>query len=124
MKAVQDKIDYHETATWDPDDDDFGDLVGTRPNISESHSGISTRVPLCIAHSPAPPRRAAPRPPRGPQEFLARFDAPAASPAPGTRGSDSAIFALRAYALYDAQLTLRFLRSLLPQAVLNRLRGD
>ena len=27
----------------------FGRVPGTRPNISEFHSGISTRVPYCIA---------------------------------------------------------------------------
>ena len=26
----------------------FGRVPGTRPNISESHSEISTRVPFCI----------------------------------------------------------------------------
>ena len=28
-------------------------FLGTRPNISESHSEISTRVPFCIARRPA-----------------------------------------------------------------------
>ena len=27
----------------------FGRVPGTRPNISESHSEVSTRVPFCIA---------------------------------------------------------------------------
>ena len=27
----------------------FGRVPGTRPNLSESHSEISTRVPFCIA---------------------------------------------------------------------------
>ena len=30
----------------------YYDLLSTRPNISESHSEISTRVPLCIAQAP------------------------------------------------------------------------
>ena len=32
----------------------FGRVPGTRPNISESHSEISTRVPFCIAESCLP----------------------------------------------------------------------
>ena len=31
----------------------FGRVPGTRPNISESHSEISTRVPFCIAQAGA-----------------------------------------------------------------------
>ena len=34
----------------------FGRVPGTRPNISESHSEISTRVPFCIATSCGSPR--------------------------------------------------------------------
>ena len=34
----------------------FGWVPGTRPNISESHSEISTRVPFCIATSLSPNR--------------------------------------------------------------------
>ena len=38
-------------------------FLRTRPNISESHSEISTRVPVCIAVRPPPRTRT---PPRGP----------------------------------------------------------
>ena len=39
----------------------FGRVPGTRPNISESHSEISTRVPFCIEHHVDGPRPAARR---------------------------------------------------------------
>ena len=55
----------------------FGRVPGTRPNISESHSETSTRVPFCIAGSQhqggrgRTPRREG-RPPRRPQSWRAR----------------------------------------------------
>ena len=37
----------------------FGRVPGTRPNISASHSAMSTRVPFCIEEGPSQAKRAA-----------------------------------------------------------------